>query len=109
MQYIIKKHELRIDMYYNMDMPDVLHKHSNQITFDAREPKTDIYKRFMHEYKHLISAKCEFSLVLAVYDVSGVKVANVVKCQSCNNVRQFHINNNYIKIMKHRELFQVIQ
>ena len=107
MQYIIKKHELRIDMYYNMDMPDVIHKHSNQITFDVREPKIQIYKRFMHEYKHLIGAKCEFSLVLAVYDVSGEKIANVVKCQSCDNVRQFHVNNNYIK--KYKEVFKVIQ
>ena len=107
MQYIIKKHELRIDMYYSMDLPDVIHKHSNQITFDVREPKLQIYKRFMNEYKHLIGAKCEFSLVLAVYDVSGVKVANVVKCSSCDNVRQFHMNMNHIK--KYKELFKVIQ
>ena len=103
----MKQHELRIDMYYKMDMPDVVHQHSNQITFSINEAKLHIYKRFMYEYKHLINAKCQFSLVLAVYDVSCVKLGNVVKCSSCDNVRQFHVNNNYIK--KYKELFQVIQ
>ena len=107
MQYIMKQHELRIDMYYSMDMPDVVHKHSNQITFSIREPKIQIYKRFMHEYKHLIGAKCEFSLVLAIYGESGLKLSNVVKCSSCDNVRQFHINHNHIN--RYKELFQVIQ
>ena len=107
MQYIIKKHELRIDMYFSMDLPDVIHKHSNQITFDVREPKLQIYKRFMNEYKHLIGAKCEFSLVLAVYNATGLKISNVVKCSSHDNVRQFHINHNHIN--RYKELFQVIQ
>ena len=107
MQYIMKQHELRIDMYYKMDMPDVVHQHSNQITFSINEPKIQIYKRFMHEYKHLIGAKCEFSLVLAIYGESGLKLSNVVKCSSHDNVRQFHINHNHIN--RYKELFQVIQ
>ena len=107
MQYIMKNHVLRIDMYYKMDMPDVIHQHSNQISFSINETKLHIYKRFMHEYKHLIGAKCEFSLVLAIYGESGVKISNIVKCSSCDNVNQFHVNNNYIK--KYRELFKVIQ
>ena len=107
MQLIMNNHELRIDMYFKMEMPDVLHRHSNQITFDEREAKIHIYKRFMAEYKQLIKADAEFSLILAVYDSNGVKMSNVVKCTSCDNIKQFHVNYNYIN--RHQQLFQIIQ
>ena len=100
------KNNLRIDMYFQINAVDGLFTRSEQITFSPNESKLNIYKRFIHEYKHLMKANAEFSLVLGDYGANGVKLDNIVKINNFDNIQQHHIN--YNKLIKHRDLFQTI-
>ena len=101
------KHNIRIDMYFKINAEDGLYQRSNQITFNPNEPKLNIYKRFIHEYKHLMKAGAEFLLVLGDYGSNGVKLDNIVKINNFDGIQQQHIN--YNKLFKYRHLFQNIQ
>lgn len=106
MQVNNNKHRLRIDIYYLLEQPKNYSQRSTQITFNDNESIKHIYKRFMHEYKQLNNIEfIEFSMSLCNYGTNDIMLNRLVKVNKCDNVKQFHINNNYVK--KYRELFNI--